>query len=200
MSIENLQEKVGAVVDGKFGPNTYRAARDYFKLSHNQGAHFFAQTGHETGDFRWFSENLNYSAAGLRKTFRRYFPTDALAAQYARKPEAIANRVYANRMGNGPESSGDGWRYRGRGALQLTGRYNYDQFSKYMGCPIDPSSVATDYAFESAMFFFDKNKLWGLCDEPISLKNIRRVTRIINGGYNGIDHRVELTNKVLRWK
>ena len=122
-------------------------------------AHFLAQCGHESGGFRATQENLNYSAKGLNGIFKKYFPTEASAVDYARKPQKIANKVYANRMGNGTEASGDGYKFRGRGALQLTGKSNYEAFSKYLGKPeiIDnPDLVATEYVFESAIFFFEK--------------------------------------------
>ena len=109
MSLAALQKKIGITADGSWGPGTFKAAMDFYKLSPVRAAHFFAQTAHETGGFKAFAENLNYSAKGLRGIFGKYFPTDAIAAQYERKPEKIANRVYASRMGNGPEASGDGW-------------------------------------------------------------------------------------------
>ncbi len=158
MSLKALQQKIGVTADGAWGPGTLRAAAAYYKLSPARAAHFFGQTAHETGGFKAFSENLNYGAKGLRGIFGKYFPTDALALQYERKPERIANRVYASRMGNGPEASGDGWKYRGRGALQLTGKDNYLAFSKYCNRPdvmTNPDLVATELAFESAMFFFE---------------------------------------------
>ena len=129
---------------------------------------FFAQVAHETGMFKTFSENLNYSAKGLRRIFGKYFPDDEIAEEYARQPERIANRVYANRMGNGSPETGDGWNFRGRGALQLTGRNNYTDFSQVLNDPevlTDPSIVAEKYSFTSAVFFFDKNNLWGICEE-----------------------------------
>ena len=159
MSLKALQQKIGVTADGAWGPGTLRAAAAYYKLSPARAAHFFGQTAHETGGFKAFSENLNYSAQGLMGVFKKYFPDAATAAKYERKPEAIANRVYASRMGNGPESSGDGWRYRGRGALQLTGRDNYKAFADYCKRPdvmSNPDLVATELAFESAMFFFER--------------------------------------------
>lgn len=199
MSLKKLQELCGIAPDGVFGPNTFRAGGAYLGLtSHASCVHFFAQTGHETGDFKWFSENLNYSATALRRVFGKYFTNDQIAAEYARQPGKIANRVYANRMGNGPEASGDGWKYRGRGALQLTGKNNYTAFSEYAKDPgilIDPSTVADQYSFTSALFFFDKNNLWDICEEGFSRETIKKLTRRINGGLNGIDHRIVLTEK-----
>ena len=121
MSLKSLQEKIGVTADGSFGPGTMKAAMAFYKFTPIRAAHFFAQTAHETGEYKLFSENLNYSAQGLQGTFGKYFP-GTLEESYARNPEKIANRVYADRMGNGNEASGDGWKYRGRGALQLTGK------------------------------------------------------------------------------
>jgi putative chitinase len=197
MSLKSLQEKIGTTADGAFGPGTMKAAMAYYKLTPVRAAHFFAQTSHETGVFKAFNENLNYSAQGLQGTFGKYFPGN-LEESYARQPEKIANRVYANRMGNGDEGSGDGWKYRGRGALQLTGKSNYQSFAEYLKKPEimeNPDLVATTYAFESAMFFFDKNKLWTICDQGINDAAILALTKRINGGTNGLDHRKDLTYK-----
>jgi len=153
MSLKSLQEKIGVGADGAFGPGTMKKAMEFYKLTPVRAAHFFAQTAHETGGFKAFSENLNYSAQGLQGIFGKYFP-GTLEESYARQPEKIANRVYASRMGNGDETSGDGWKFRGRGALQLTGKANYEAFAKYLGNDEvlkNPDTVATKYAFESAM-------------------------------------------------
>jgi putative chitinase len=197
MSLKSLQERVGVTADGAFGPGTFKAAMAFFKMTPVRAAHFFAQTSHETGEFKLFVENLNYSAQGLQGTFGKYFP-GTLEESYARKPEAIASRVYANRMGNGDEASKDGWKFRGRGALQLTGKSNYEAFAKYLGKPeimTNPDLVATTYAFESAMFFFDKNNLWSICDRGVDAATITALTKRINGGTNGLDHRTKLTAK-----
>lgn len=198
MSLIKLQEKCGVTPDGIFGKGTFTAATKYLKLSPIRAVHFFAQTAHETGNFSTFSENLNYSADGLIKIFPKYFPANALALGYARKPEQIANRVYANRMGNGDEKSGDGYKYRGRGAVQLTGKDNYKAFSDYIKKPeiMDtPSLVAEDYSFDSAIYFFDKNKLWDIADKGFSDDTIKLLSKRINGGYNGLEDRIKLTNK-----
>jgi putative chitinase len=197
MSLKNLQTKIGVVADGGFGPGTIKAAMVFYKLTPLRAAHFFAQTGHETGEFKLFSENLNYSADGLKKIFPKYFP-GTLAEGYARNPEKIANLVYGNRMGNGAESTGEGFKFRGRGALQLTGKDNYTAFSKYLNKPevlANPDLVAGEFAFESAMFFFDKNKLWEICDKGIDDATITALTKRINGGTIGLDHRKALTLK-----
>jgi putative chitinase len=201
MSLKKLQEKIGTTPDGAFGPNTLKKAMEYFKMTPERAAHFFAQTAHETGEFKLFTENLNYSAAGLRNVFGKYFPS-TLAESYARQPEKIASRVYAERMGNGNEASKEGWVFRGRGALQLTGKSNYKVFSDYLKKPeimTNPDLVSTDFAFESAIFFFDNNKLWSICDRGVSDATILSLTRRINGGTNGLEHRNELTKKYYGW-
>lgn len=201
MSLKNLQGKIGTTADGEFGPNTLKKAAEYFKMSPERAAHFFGQTAHETGEFKLFSENLNYSTEGLLKVFGKYFTADT-AKSYAKKPEKIANRVYANRMGNGDEASGDGYKFRGRGALQLTGKSNYQAFAEYLKKPEimdNPDLVATDYAFESALFFFDRNKLWSICDGGVKNLLITTLTKRINGGTNGLAHRMDLTAKYYKW-
>jgi putative chitinase len=199
MSLKSLQEKVGVTADGAFGPGTMKAGMAFYKLTPVRAAHFFAQTAHETGGFKAFSENLNYSADGLNKIFPKYFKNAGRDANaFARNPEKIANVVYASRMGNGDIASGDGWKFRGRGALQLTGKSNYAEFAKYLDKPeimTNPDLVATVYAFESAMFFFDKNKLWSICDQGVSDAAILALTRRINGGTHGLDDRNQKTKK-----
>ncbi|MDI9410178.1 MAG: glycoside hydrolase family 19 protein [Bacteroidia bacterium] len=204
MSLINLQKKIGVTADGAFGPGTFKRAAAYYKLSPNRAAHFFAQTAHESGNFKAFSENLNYSVKGLRGTFGKYFPTSLSAQMYARQPQRIANRVYANRMGNGDAASGDGWKYRGRGALQLTGKETYQAFANYIGRPDimdNPDLVATELAFESALWFFDRNKLWSICDQGINERTIHALSSRINGSKNphGLDDRRAKTKKYATW-
>ena len=197
MSLKSLQEKIGVGADGAFGPGTMKKAMEFYKMTPVRAAHFFAQTAHETGGFKAFAENLNYSAQGLQGIFGKYFPGN-LEESYARNPEKIANRVYASRMGNGAEASGDGWKFRGRGALQLTGKDNYAAFAKYLNKPeimTNPDLVATTYSFESAMFFFEKNKLWSICDKGINDAAILELTKRINGGTHGLADRSEKTKK-----
>lgn len=201
MSLKKLQEKIGAKPDGSFGPNTLKLAMAYFKMTPERAAHFFAQTSHETGGFKLFVENLNYSEKGLQDIFGKYFPGD-LEESYARQPEKIASRVYANRMGNGDEASKEGWVFRGRGALQTTGKSNYKAFSDSIKKPeimVNPDLVATDYAFEAALFFFEKNKLWAICDKGVSDTTILSITKKINGGTNGLADRIEKTNLYYSW-
>jgi putative chitinase len=158
--------------------------------------HFLAQVAHESGNFRWVRENLNYSAEGLLKVFPKYFDKNT-APLYARKPEQIANIVYESRMGNGNRNTGDGWRFRGRGYVQLTGRTNYKAFSDHIGdinIMVNPDLIATKYPLTSAAWFFDKRGLWKICDEGVDLATIRKVTRVINGAYNGISDRISKTN------
>jgi len=197
MSLIDLQKKIGTTPDGKFGPGTLKAAAAFFKLTPEQAAHFFGQCSHETGEFRLFEENLNYSADGLKRIFKKYFPADASALAYARKPEKIANRVYASRMGNGNEASGDGWKFRGRGALQTTGKDNYKQLAEHVKNPEilkNPDLVETVYAFEAALFYFTKNNVWRHCDK-VDDDHILKVTRAVNGGTNGLDDRILKTKK-----
>jgi putative chitinase len=197
-----LQSKCGIAADGKWGPGTYKAARDYFKLSNGQAAHFFGQCAHESGGFKVFSENLNYSDKGLNGIFKKYFPTIASTAGYARKPEKIANKVYANRMGNGPESSGDGFKYRGRGPIQLTGKDNYTAFSASVGRPdvlTNPDIVAGELAFESALWFFKKNNLFAIADKGVTDAVITQITKRVNGGTHGLDDRLKKTKQYFAW-
>ena len=197
MSLKSLQERAGVAADGAFGPGTMKAGMALLKLTPVRAAHFFAQTAHETGGFKAFSENLNYSAQGLQGIFGKYFPGN-LEESYARQPEKIANRVYASRMGNGDEASGDGWKFRGRGAIQLTGKDNYTQFSKHINKPeilTNPDIVSTDYSFESALFFFDKNKLWSICDQGVNEATILALTKRVNGGTHGLEDRKAKTLK-----
>ena len=201
MSLKALQAKIGVTADGVFGPGTMKKAMEFYKLTPVRAAHFFAQTAHETGDYKLFAENLNYSTQGLQNIFKKYFPGN-LGELYARNPEKIANRVYASRMGNGDEKSGDGWKYRGRGALQLTGKDNYTAFAKYLQKPeimTTPDLVATEYSFESAMFFFDKNKLWSICDQGVNDTTILTLTKRINGGTHGLDDRLLKTKKYYQY-
>jgi putative chitinase len=155
-------------------------------------AHFLAQCDHESAGFTAVVENLNYSEKGLRTVFGKYF-TLAEAIRFAHKPKDIANRVYANRMGNGDPDSGDGFNLRGRGYIQTTGRLNYVAFGKFIGVDLiaDPDLVATEYALESAAFFFSKNNLWAVCDKGDTAAVVALVTKRVNGGDNGLAHRID---------
>ena len=164
-------------------------------------AAFLSQCGHESGGWTVFEENLNYSASGLHVTFKKYFPTIESAEAYARQPKRIANKVYANRMGNGSEDSGDGWKYRGRGPIQLTGSNNYKTFSKEMIDPIEavfenPDLVTLDksYSLRSAIWFWNKNGL----NTEADVGDIKTMTRKINGGYIGLEDRIKHYNEALQ--
>lgn len=155
-------------------------------------AHFLSQCSHESGGFTALRENLNYSAKGLMTTFKKYFPTEELAKQYERQPEKIGNRVYANRMANGDEASGDGFKFRGRGYIQLTGKENYKAFGTFLGIDLteNPDLVATKYPLLSAGYFFNKNNLWVICDRGEGVETITSLTKRINGGTIGLDDRI----------
>lgn len=156
-------------------------------------AHFLAQCGHESGGFRLTKENLNYSAKGLMGIFKKYFPTEALANAYARQPAKIANKVYGNRMGNGPESSGEGAKFCGRGYIQLTGKENYTAFGKSINEDIcsNPDKVASSYALLSAAWFFSKNGLHKIADEGASDTVVTKITKRVNGGTIGLADRIK---------
>lgn len=161
-------------------------------------AGFISQCQHESGDFTLLQENLNYGAKGLRGTFGKYFPTDDIALQYERKPEMIANRVYSSRMGNGDEHSGEGWKYRGRGLLQLTGKSNYTQCSHDLfhdeTLVEDPDLLRTpEYAVLSACWFWKKNNLNAICDTG----DVVALSKRINGGTIGLDDRISHWNHCL---
>jgi len=194
--ILDYQKENGLTADGKLGPITLNHLKNKLKLlTIEHTAHFLGQVAHESGNFAADTENLNYSADGLRKTFAKYFTVSATAIKYARKPEMIANKVYANRMGNGDEASGDGYKYRGRGAIQLTGKANYKAFSDYVKDPSimeNPEQVAKKYYFESAIFFFVHNKLFNLCNK-VDDASVMALTKRVNGGFNGITDRLNKT-------
>jgi putative chitinase len=156
-------------------------------------AHFLAQCGHESGGFRLTKENLNYSAKGLNGTFKKYFPTLESAIPYERKPDKIANKVYGGRMGNGPESSGEGAKFCGRGYIQLTGKENYTAFGKSINEDIlsNPDKVASNYALLSAAWFFSKNGLHKIADEGSSDVVVTKITKRVNGGTIGLPDRIK---------
>ncbi|WP_192456562.1 glycoside hydrolase family 19 protein [Musicola keenii] len=161
-------------------------------------AHFIAQIAHESAELRARSENLNYSAKGLRAVFGRYFTTDQMAEQYARKPEAIANVVYANRLGNGATESGDGWAFRGRGLIQLTGRDNYRTCGEAIGQKLtdDPDLIGQkpEISVAVAIWFWNRNQLNVLADQD----DLNAITRRINGGLNGLEDRKAYLEKAKR--
>jgi putative chitinase len=188
LNIEKLKGHVPDVVLSQI-PET--AAK--FNITNNlRLAHFLAQCSHESGGFKSVSENLNYSADGLKKIFGKYFPGN-LNESYAKQPEKIASRVYGGRMGNGDESTKEGFKFRGRGYIQLTGKSNYTNFTKFIGedCVSNPDLVATKYPLSSAAFFFDSNKLWSICDKGADDATVTAVTKRVNGGTIGLPDRIK---------
>jgi putative chitinase len=159
-------------------------------------AHFLAQCSHESVNFKAVSENLNYSADGLKKIFPKYFPGN-IAESYARNPEKIASKVYGSRMGNGDETTKEGFKFRGRGYIQLTGKQNYTNFAKFIGedTVSNPDLVATKYPLASAAFFFDTNKLWSICDKGADDATVTAVTKRVNGGTIGLNDRIKHFNE-----
>ena len=156
-------------------------------------AHFLAQCGHESGGFKLVQENLNYGAKGLMGIFKKYFPNETTALAYERKPEKIANVVYASRMGNGDKTSGDGWKFHGRGFIQLTGKDNYVAFGKSINedMTANPDLVATKYPLASAAWFFNKNGLHKLADGGATDAVVTSITKRVNGGTIGLEDRIK---------
>ena len=178
----------------------YNQLPKFYIISPARVAGFISQCQHESADFTILTENLNYGAKGLLGIFKKYFPSEDLAKQYERKPEKIANRVYASRMGNGPESSGDGWTFRGRGLVQLTGRANYTQCSRDLfgddTLVEDPDVVANtpEYAILSACWFWHKNRLNDICDRG----DVVLLSKRINGGTIGLADRIHHWNQCIQ--
>ena len=178
----------------------YRALTEniyFFEIDNEKRiAAFLAQTSHESMNYTRVIENLNYRWTSLRSVFPKYFPNDSLAKKYAHDQRAIANRVYANRMGNGPESSGDGWKYRGRGLIQLTGKYNYKKFGDSLGISLSevPDFLETfDGAVISACWYWENKDLNYYADND----DIKSITKLINGGYIGLEDRIRKYSKIL---
>jgi len=191
----NIEKLKGTIPDTVIAQIAETAKK--FNITNNlRLAHFLAQCAHESGAFKFVSENLNYSAQGLQNTFGKYFPGN-LEESYAKNPEKIASRVYADRMGNGNEASKDGWKFRGRGYIQLTGKSNYVKFTQFIGedCVANPDLVATKYPLASAAFFFNNNNLWSICDLGSSDGVVEKVTKRVNGGTNGLADRLTKFNK-----
>jgi putative chitinase len=191
-----LDKLKGHIPDAVIAQIPDTAAR--FGITNNlRLAHFLSQCGHESGGWKAVRENLNYSAKGLMGIFKKYFPNATLANAYQRQPEKIANRVYASRMGNGPEGSGDGYKFRGRGYIQLTGKENYTRFNSTVPEDIigNPDLVATKYPLASAAFFFNSNKLWAICDKGADSATVTAVTKRVNGGTIGLADRQKHFNE-----
>lgn len=192
--LQQFQKKHNLVPDGIIGKKTLRKMQNVWGLTDTQVAHFAGQIAHETGNFRYEEENLKYSADALILVFGKYF-TSSQAQVFAYNPEKIANRVYANRMGNGDECSGDGWKYRGRGSIQLTGKNNYEIFANKMrNLQIleNPELVIEKYFFDVGLHFFKENRLWHICDS-VDNESIIQLTKRINGGTNGLQDRIRKT-------
>ena len=160
-------------------------------------AHFLAQCAHESGRFTTKEENLNYSAGRLQEVFPRQFPNADVANTYAGQPKKIGARAYANMNGNSDEASGDGYSFRGRGYLQTTGKANYQEFGKFIAVDLvsTPDQVATQYPLMSAAFFFKKRNLWTTCDKGADDATVKAVTKVVNGGFNGLTERIALFNQ-----
>ena len=198
-AMKALQAKVGAKPDGSFGPNTARAIAKHYELSPARAAHLLGQASHESGGFKLVRENLNYTSETMMRVWPSRFRTLEEAQPFARNPKGLADKVYSNRMGNG---EGEGHIYIGRGFLQLTGKDNYKAFAADMRVPEimqDPSLVETEYAFETALWFFEKNNLFAIADKGVSNDTIKQITKRVNGGYIGLNHRSEETYKVFSW-
>lgn len=194
--LKEFQKKYGLVDDGIFGKNTARKIAEVYNIKYP--ALFFGQVAHESGDFKLKEENLNYSANRLLQVFPKYFNLTNVT-RYANKPIDIANRVYGGRMGN--KNPNDGYYFRGRGAIQLTGRNNYKAFENWLvdkglvkpnEIMLNPDLVWQKFYIESAIFFFDVNNLWNISD-------VKVLTKRINGGYNGLDDRINRTKKYQSW-
>ena len=198
--LKQLCPKTRESVLKKYALSIHETAEYYdMYVNKRRAAAFVAQIAHESGQFNFVKENLNYSAKGLMNTFKKYFPNEALAKQYERQPEKIANRVYANRMGNGNEASGDGYKFCGRGLIQLTGRNNYTNFSRDLGISLDDTVAyleTPEGAVSSAGWFWDQNNLNQWCDKD----DFVTLTKRINGGTIGLEdrkHHYELALKLL---
>lgn len=163
----------------------------------NRLAHFLAQCAYESANFTRKEENLKYSAKRLCIVFKKYFPSEELALEYENNPLAIASKVYADRLGNGPEDSHDGWIYRGRGYIQLTGKDNYKLFNKVVNDNIidNPDLVTNNYALTSAAWFWKVRNLNDHADQGITENEVALITKKVNGGFLGLEERTKLFNK-----
>ncbi|NGM63523.1 glycoside hydrolase family 19 protein [Sphingobacterium sp. SGG-5] len=192
--IKQIQRTVGATPDGIIGNDTLTKFQCHYKVpTKAMAAHFFGNLHHESAGFSIVEENLRYSAQRILQVFPKYFKTLGQAQQVAYNPEALANNVYGGRMGN--NTVGDGYKFRGRGFMQTTGKFNYDRLGKFLGVDLlnNPDLVATMYPLESAVFYFNDNRLWGLAGD-VSEDSIQLIRRRVNGGLNGLD---DVRNKVL---
>ena len=180
--IQLIQKNLGVAPDGQIGKITFEALKEKWKLNDVQTCHFLGQCEHETNGFTVWEENLNYSSDGLLKIFPKYYKDPLLALNHQRKPSIIANHVYNNRMGNNQPN--DGWHFKGRGAIQLTGRTNYRLFAESVNDPSImelPNHVSGKYAFESGLWFFNENNVFRLCTN-FSDETILKISKAINLG------------------
>ena len=199
-ALKLLQTKCGCDADGSFGPNTARGIVKHYELSPERGAHLLGQIVHESASFKLTRENLNYSVEAMMRVWPSRFPTEESAKPYAKNPKALAEKVYLDRMGNDTKEKAS--LYIGRGFLQLTGYNNVRSFASDMRVPEvleNPQLLEEDYAMDTALWFFKKNNLWKICDEGVNDDTIKRLTKRINGGYTGLDHRVKETKKIYEW-
>jgi putative chitinase len=198
-AMKRLQEKAGVSADGAFGPNTARAVAKHYGLSPERGAHILGQSHHESAGFKRVSEGLYYSTPErIQAVWPSRFKTVADAEPYARNPKGLANKVYGGRMGN----DGEGYKWRGRGFLQLTGKDNYSRFAKEMDLSIvldNPDLVEDEYAFDTAVWFFKANKLFNIADEGVTDDVIRKITKRVNGGTHGLADREKQTHMIYKW-
>jgi putative chitinase len=193
--IQLLQTKLKLKADGEIGRISFGALRMEWDLTPIQLCHFLGQCEHETGGFTVWEENLNYSSDGLLKIFPKYYPDKLLAVKHQRKPSLIANHVYGGRMGNNQPN--DGWHFKGRGAIQLTGRTNYRLFAEYIknqDVMSLPNKVANEYAFDSALWYFKERNLFNRCVD-LSEQTITTVSKVVNGGTNGLQDRINKTKQ-----
>ena len=200
-AMKMLQEKCGATPDGSFGPNTARSIAKHYELSPERAAHLLGQASHESGGFKRVKESLYYiSPERIQQVWPSRFKTVEDAKPYARNPSKLAGKVYAGRMGNISEA--EAAKFLGRGFLQCTGHTNYRLFAKEMRLPEvlnDPSLLEGEYAFDSAIWFFEHNKLFDLADKGISDSVIKTISCRVNGGYHGLDDRMVQTKKIYGW-
>ena len=198
-AMKRLQEKVGVGSDGAFGPNTARAIAKHYELSPERGAHLLGQAHHESGGFKKTTESLYYSTPErIQTVWPSRFDTVADAEPYAKNPEGLADKVYGDRMGN----EGAGFRWRGRGFLQLTGKFSYRKFAAEMRLPdvmTDPDLVCEEYAFETAQWFFQANGLFAIADGGVNDNIIKKITKRVNGGHHGLKDRINQTDEIYNW-
>ena len=198
--MKTIQRACGVTDDGAFGPNTARAMAEHYNWDAVRAAHILGQASHESAGFAATKENLNYSASAILRCWPSRFKSEAEAKPYSHNPKALAEKVYFGRMGNDTEKKAS--TYIGRGFIQLTGYNNYSSFSKNYNRPEvmeDPSLLENELAMDSAVFFFNQNNLWSICDRGVNSETIKLLTKRINGGYNGLDDRKTQTNKIYGW-